>query len=39
MFAVDSLSAQYLRAKAAAEHKTTMEIIGELALEKIAATE
>jgi hypothetical protein len=39
MFAVDSLSAQYFRAKAAAEHKTTMEIIGELVREKIATTE
>jgi hypothetical protein len=28
-----------LRAKAAAEHKTTMEIIGELVREKIAAAE
>jgi hypothetical protein len=39
MFAVDALSAQYLTAKAAAEHKTTMEIIGELVREKIAAAE
>jgi hypothetical protein len=39
MFAVDALSAQYFVAKAAAEHKTTMEIIGELVREKIAATE
>jgi hypothetical protein len=37
MFAVDALSAQYLITKAAAEHKTTMEIIGELVREKIAA--
>jgi hypothetical protein len=37
MFAVDALSAQYFTAKAAAEHKTTMEIIGELVREKIAA--
>jgi len=36
MFAVDELSAQYFLAKAAAEHKTTMEIIGELVREKIA---
>jgi len=35
MFAVDELSAQYLLAKAAAEHKTTMEIIRELIREKI----
>jgi hypothetical protein len=37
MFAVDALSAQYLITKAATEHKTTMEIIGELVREKIAA--
>jgi hypothetical protein len=36
MFAVDALSAQYFTAKAAAEHKTTMESIGELVREKIA---
>jgi hypothetical protein len=39
MFAVDALSAQYFIAKAAAEHKTTMEIIGELVREKIAVEE
>jgi hypothetical protein len=39
MFAVDALSARYFVAKAAAEHKTTMEVIGELAREKIAAEE
>jgi hypothetical protein len=39
MFAVDALSAQYFTAKAAAEHKSTMEIIGRLVREKIAATE
>jgi hypothetical protein len=38
MFAVDALSAQYFTAKATAEHKTTMEIIGELVREKIAAS-
>jgi len=38
MFAVDALSAQYLLAKAAAEQKTTMEIIGEMVREKIAVT-
>jgi hypothetical protein len=37
MFAVDALSAQYFIAKAAAEHKTATEIIGELVREKIAA--
>jgi hypothetical protein len=37
VFAVDALSAQYLVTKAAAGHKTTMEIIGELVREKIAA--
>ncbi|MDR1419282.1 MAG: hypothetical protein LBI86_02805 [Treponema sp.] len=36
MFAVDALSAQYFTAKAAAEHKTTMEIIDEMSREKIA---
>ncbi|MDR1997227.1 MAG: hypothetical protein LBQ83_02765 [Candidatus Margulisbacteria bacterium] len=36
MFAVDALSAQYLTAKAAADHKTTMEIIGELVRREIA---
>jgi hypothetical protein len=39
MFAVDALSAQYFISKAAAEHKTTMEIIGELVREKISAGE
>jgi hypothetical protein len=38
MFAVDALSAQYFMAKAAAEHKTTMEIIGEMVRERIAAS-
>jgi len=36
MFAVDALSAQYFMAKANAEHKSTMEIIGEMVREKIA---
>ncbi|MDR3123807.1 MAG: hypothetical protein LBU16_08540 [Treponema sp.] len=39
MFAVDALSAQYFVTKAAAEHKTTMEIIGDMVREKIAAAE
>jgi hypothetical protein len=39
MFAVDTLSARYFISKSAAEHKTTMEIIGELVREKIAAEE
>jgi hypothetical protein len=39
MFAVDALSAQYFTVKAAAEHKTPSEIIGELVREKIAAAE
>jgi hypothetical protein len=34
---LDPLSAQYLITKAAAEHKTTTEIIGDLVREKIAA--
>jgi len=38
MFAVDALSAQYFMAKAAAEHKTTMEIISEMVQERIAAS-
>jgi hypothetical protein len=38
MFAVDALSTQHLMAKAAAEHKTTMEIIGEMVRERIAAS-
>jgi hypothetical protein len=38
MFVVDALSAQYLMAKAAAERKTTMEIIGEMARKRIAAS-
>jgi hypothetical protein len=38
MFAVDVLSAQYFMAKATAEHKTTMEIIGEMVRERIAAS-
>jgi len=38
MFAVDALSAQYFMSKAAAEHKTTMEIIGEMVRERIAAS-
>jgi hypothetical protein len=38
MFAVDALSAQYFMAKAAAEHKTTMEIISEMVRERIAAS-
>ena len=36
MFAVDALSAQYFTAKATAEHKSTMEVIGEMVREKIA---
>jgi hypothetical protein len=39
MFAVDALSAQYFMAKAAAEHKSTMTIIGEMVRERIAAAE
>jgi hypothetical protein len=35
---VDHVSAGWLRVKAAAEHKTTTEIIGELVREKIAAS-
>jgi len=38
MFAVDALSAQYFMAKAAAEHKTIMEIISEMVRERIAAS-
>jgi hypothetical protein len=38
MFAVDALSAQYFTARAAAEHKTPAEIIGELVREKIAVS-
>ena len=38
MFAVDALSARYFMAKAAAEHKTTMEIISEMVRERIAAS-
>jgi hypothetical protein len=39
MFAVDALSARYIAAKSAAEHKTAMEIIGCLVREKIAVEE
>jgi hypothetical protein len=35
---VDHVSATWLRLKAAAEHKTPTEIIGDLAREKIAAS-
>jgi hypothetical protein len=35
---VDDLSADWLRIKAAANHTTTMAIIGELVREKIAAS-
>jgi hypothetical protein len=35
---VDHVSATWLRVKAAAEHKTSTEIIGELVREKIAAS-
>jgi hypothetical protein len=38
MFAVDALSAQYFMVKAAAEHKSTMEIISEMVLERITAS-
>jgi hypothetical protein len=39
MFAVDTLSAQYFTARAAAERKSAMEVIGELVREKISASE
>ncbi|GHV51967.1 hypothetical protein AGMMS49579_08460 [Spirochaetia bacterium] len=38
MFAVDALSAQYFKTKAAVEHKTTMEVIGDLVRRELAAT-
>jgi hypothetical protein len=37
MITVDDLSADWLRIKAAAEHTTTEEIIGELVRKEIAA--
>jgi hypothetical protein len=37
MLAVDALSAQYFNAKLAAEHKTTMEIIGEMVRRELAS--
>jgi hypothetical protein len=37
MLAVDVLSAQYFKAKAAAEHKTTMQIIGEMVRRELAS--
>jgi hypothetical protein len=37
MLAVDALSAQYFKAKAAAEHKTTMEIIGDMVRRELAS--
>jgi hypothetical protein len=36
MLAVDTLSAQYFTAKAAAENKTTMEIIGDMVRRELA---
>ncbi|GMO62189.1 MAG: hypothetical protein Ta2A_08690 [Treponemataceae bacterium] len=36
MLAVDTLSAQYFKAKAAAENKTTMEIIGDMVRKELA---
>ncbi|AEF82970.1 hypothetical protein TREAZ_3242 [Leadbettera azotonutricia ZAS-9] len=35
---VDELSAAYIRSACEAEHKTPVEIIGQLVREKIAAT-
>jgi hypothetical protein len=37
MLAVDALSAQYFKAKAAAEHKTTMEDIGDMVRRELAS--
>ncbi|GHV92227.1 hypothetical protein AGMMS50268_27300 [Spirochaetia bacterium] len=37
MFVVDVLSAQYFKAKAAAEHKTTMEVIGDMVRRELAS--
>jgi hypothetical protein len=37
MLAVDALSAQYFKAKAAAEHKTTMEVIGDMVRRELAS--
>jgi hypothetical protein len=37
MLAVDTLSAQYFRAKATAEHKTTMQVIGDLVRRELAS--
>jgi hypothetical protein len=39
MLAVDALSAQYFKTKAAAEHKTTMEVIGELVRRELVTAE
>ncbi|GHT79349.1 hypothetical protein FACS1894130_07810 [Spirochaetia bacterium] len=37
LLAVDTLSAQYFKAKAAAEHKTTMEVIGDMVRRELAS--
>ena len=37
LLAVDTLTAQYFKAKAAAEHKTTMEVIGDLVRRELEA--
>jgi hypothetical protein len=37
MLAVDALSAKYFKAKAAAEHKTTMEVIGDMVRRELAS--
>jgi hypothetical protein len=37
MLAVDALFAQYFKAKAAAEHKTTMEVIGDMVRRELAS--
>ena len=38
MLAVDALSAQYITVKAAAEHKTTKQVIGDMVRRELAAT-